>query len=221
MSISNSRPLVHRVESSGLRLSVLELAQENKATATLVVHHGFRDSAHAFLPVAKVLSRHFHVLMPEARGHGHSSASGASGAFDFVLNLHEVITALAGDRQALWGHSLGGHIISRYAAIFPERIEAVTIIEGLGPQHRAHKSDEAAEMQVLQFMNLIRLRQQTRRSRPIQNEAEAAERLLRNNPGLDPTQAKNLVPHFLKPTRWPRMGLRLPGKQHRCGSFPR
>ena len=200
MITSSPPPLVHRVESNGLRLSVLELAPENKATATLVMHHGLRDSAHALLPVATVLSRHFHVLMPELRGHGQSSASDAYGVFDFVLDLHEVITALAGERLALWGHSLGGHIVSKYAAIFPERVEAVAIIEGLGPPHRAHESDEAAEMQVLQFMILNRLRQQPRRSRPIQNEAEAAERLLRNNPRLDPTQAKNLVPHLLKPT---------------------
>ena len=165
MITSNPLPLVHRVESNGLRLSVLELAPENKATATVVMHHGLRDSAHALLPVATRLSRHFHVLMPELRGHGQSSACDAYGVFDFVLDLHEVISALAGERLALWGHSLGGHIVSKYAAIFPERIEAVAIIEGLGPPHRAHESDEAAEMQVLQFMILNRLRQQPRRSR--------------------------------------------------------
>ena len=117
--ITNSPlPLVHHVESNGLRPSVLKLAPENKAKETLVMHQGLRDSDHALLSVATVLSRHFHVLMPELRGHGQSSASDAFGVFDFVLDLHEVITALAGDRLALWGHSLGGHVVSKYAAIF-------------------------------------------------------------------------------------------------------
>ena len=140
---------MHRVESNGLGLSVPELAPENKATATLVMHHGLRDSAYALLEVATVLSRHFHVLMPELRGHGQSSAGDAFGVFDFVLDLREVMTSLAGERLALWGHILGGHIVSKYAAVFPDQLEAVAIIEGLGPPHRGHESDEAAEMLVL------------------------------------------------------------------------
>ena len=55
--------------------------------------------------------------MPELTGQGQSSASDAYGVFDFVLELHEVIMALAGERLALWDHSLGGHIASKYAAI--------------------------------------------------------------------------------------------------------
>ena len=123
MITSNAQPLVHHVESNGSGLSVLELAPENKATDTLVMHHGLRDGAHALLPVATVLIRHFHVLMPELREHGQSSASDTYGNFDFVMDLHEVITALAGKRLAVWGHSLGGHIVRKYAAIFPGRVD--------------------------------------------------------------------------------------------------
>ena len=138
MATSDLFPLVHRIDSNGIALNVLELAPENKATATLVMHHGLRDSAYALLPIASVLSEQFHVLLPELRGHGQSDTSDAYGVFDFVLDVHEVISTLAGDRLALLGHSLGGHIVSKYAAIFPERVEAVAIIEGLGLPHRAH-----------------------------------------------------------------------------------
>lgn len=199
VNTSDQSPLVHRVDSNGVALTVLELAPENKATATLVLHHGLRDSAYALLPIASKLSEHFHVLLPELRGHGQSDASDAYGVFDLVLDLHEVVATLAGCRLALFGHSLGGHIVSKYAAIFPERVEAVAIIEGLGPPKRAHEADEVAEMQVLQFMILNRLRQQPRRSRPIQNTDDALDRLLRNNPRLKRTQAADLVPHLLRP----------------------
>ena len=47
-------------------------------------------------------------------------------------------------------------------------------------------------MQVLQFMIMNRLRHQERRSRPIKNQADALERLLRNNPRLDAEQAQEL-----------------------------
>ncbi len=195
---SDQSPLVHRIGSNGIELNVLELAPENKANATLVMHHGLRDSAYALLPIASMLSVHFHVLLPELRGHGQSDASDAYGVFDLVLDLHEVVSSLAGSRLALFGHSLGGHIVSKYAAIFPERVEAVAIIEGLGPPQRAHEANEVAEMQNLQFMILNRLRQQPRRSRSIHNMADALERLLHNNPRLERTKAAALVPHLLR-----------------------
>ena len=129
-----------------------------------MMHHVFRDSAPALLQVATVLKGHFHTLIPELRGHGQSNASDAFGVFDFAPDLHEVIKALAGERPALWGHSLGSHIVSKFAVIFPGLVRAVAIIEGLRPPRRANESDEAAEMQGLQFMILKRLRQQPWRS---------------------------------------------------------
>ena len=59
MATSDLFPLVHRIDSNGITLNVLELAPENKATATLVMHHGLRDSAYALLPIASVLSEYF------------------------------------------------------------------------------------------------------------------------------------------------------------------
>ncbi|NCF77948.1 MAG: alpha/beta fold hydrolase [Proteobacteria bacterium] len=191
---------VYRVVSNGIGLNVLELAPHHRSRATVIMQHGLRDSAFALLPIARQLSEHFHVLLPELRGHGRSDHSDAYGVYDFVLNLKEVAIALAGQRIALFGHSLGGHIVSKYAAIFPEQVDAVAIVEGLGPPHRAHESNEPAEMQVLQFMIMNRLRHQERRSRPIKTQADALERLLRNNPRLNAEQAQELIPHLLTQT---------------------
>lgn len=188
----------HTVMSNRIKLNVLELAPENRAQASIVMLHGLRDSAHGLLPIARVLAQSFHVLLPELRGHGASAHSDAYGVFDFVQDLYEVIHSLAGPTIGLFGHSLGGHIVSKYAAIFPKGVAAVSIIEGLGPPHRAQEADEPAEMQALQFMILNRLRQQPARSRPIQNADDAAQRLLRNNPRLDPASAAQLAPHLIK-----------------------
>ena len=56
-------------------------------------------------------------------------------------------------------------------------------------------------MQVLQFMIRNQLRQRKRRGSPIADMADAVSRLLRNNPRLNPNQAKLLVPHLLKQTQ--------------------
>ena len=54
VNTSDQSPLVHRVDSNGVALTVLELAPENKATVTLVLHHGLRDSAYALLPLSLI-----------------------------------------------------------------------------------------------------------------------------------------------------------------------
>jgi pimeloyl-ACP methyl ester carboxylesterase len=190
----------HQVLSNGTKLNVLELAPENRDKASIVMLHGLRDSAHSLLPVALHLAQDFHVLLPELRGHGNSDASDAYGVFDFVQDLHEVIDGLAAQNVGLFGHSLGGHIVSKYAAIFPQRIAAIAIVEGLGPPHRAQEDNEAAEMQALGFMILNRLRRQPGKSRPIQDPEDAANRLVRNNPRLNPATAAELAPHLLKAT---------------------
>ena len=94
---------VHRVVSNGISLNVLELAPRHRSRTTAVMQHGLRDSAHALLPIARQLSEHFHVLLPELRGHGRSDRSDAYGVYDFVLDLKEVASALAGQRVALFG----------------------------------------------------------------------------------------------------------------------
>jgi pimeloyl-ACP methyl ester carboxylesterase len=190
----------HTVLSNRIALNVLELAPKHRSKASIIMLHGLRDSAHALLPVAQRLAEHFHVLLPELRGHGRSDRSDAYGIFDFVHDLHEVTEALAGDVVGLFGHSLGGHIVSKYAAVFPQKVAAVAIIEGLGPPHRRQDDNESVEMQALQFMIVNRLRQQPGKSRPIQSPEDAANRLIRNNPRINATAAAKLAPHLIKPT---------------------
>lgn len=192
-----AEPTIHRVNSNGVELCVLELGRQHRNGPTIVMLHGLRDSAYALLPVAEKLAAQFHVLLPELRGHGRSGRSDAYGIFDFILDLREVVETLASQQIALFGHSLGGHIVGKYAAVFPKNLKAVVIVEGLGPPNRAQEEDEVAEMQALQFMITHRLRTQPSRSRPIAREADALARLLRNNPRLNKQQAALLVPHLL------------------------
>ena len=106
---------------------------------------------------------------------GKAMLANAYGVYDFVLDLHEVISSLAGSRLALCS-AIAWAVISLadMPLYFPEHVEAVAIIEGLGPPQRAHEANEVAEMQVLQFMILNRLRHQPRRTRPIQNQSRCS-----------------------------------------------
>jgi pimeloyl-ACP methyl ester carboxylesterase len=167
--------------------------------------HGLRDSAWSLLPIAHALNRNaqragYRVLLPELRGHGASTATGAYAMPDFLRDLHLVSTSFAPDRFALFGHSLGGHITSKYSALFPERVAALVVVEGLGPPRRPHEGDPARELVAYREMLLARLTPQPRSSRPIKDLDDVVARLLRNNPRLADAAASDIAPHLVRST---------------------
>ncbi len=79
----------------------------------LVLVHGFTDHALYFTRVAETLTQRWDVIAYDQRGHGQSSR--AQGRFDTALladDLAAVVEALALDRPAVVGHSLGGAVIT-------------------------------------------------------------------------------------------------------------
>ena len=159
--------------------------------------HGLRDTAWSLLGVADQLHRAGHrVLLPELRGHGESARSEAYGMPNFLLDLDHVLALVEDDECALFGHSLGGHIVTRYAALFPERVRAVIAVEGLGPPARAHETTD--EGHIAQYRTMLENRLGAPRvARPIASLAEVAARLRRNNPRLDPDEATRIAPHLV------------------------
>ncbi len=195
----------HRLNSHGVTLSVLEMAPAESGDAPCVVMlHGLRDSAWSLLPVADMLSRAgenhggFRVILPELRGHGRSSRSEAYAMPNFLLDLHTVISTYTAHGCALFGHSLGGHIVTKFAALFPELVKAMLVVEGLGPPRRPHEGNPAAEIHAFREMLLTRLAERPSRSRPLADLADAAARLQRNNPRLTPAQAEMIATHLVK-----------------------
>ncbi len=97
--------------------------------------HGWLDNAASFDQLAPLLP-HCRLVALDLPGHGFSEhrPSGAHYHFiDFVPDVLSAATALGWDRFALLGHSLGASIASFAAAIAPERVGQLALIEGLGP----------------------------------------------------------------------------------------
>ena len=197
----------HEVVSNGVRLNVLEVKAQASPKAkesptpptTLVMLHGLRDSAWSLMPIAKALSqRHIRVVLPELRGHGKSSHSEAYSINDYILDLHEVITTMSQGPVIIFGHSLGGHIVSKFAALFPEFTKAIILVEGLGPPKRPSEGDIEQQMQSLRFMLLNRLKKKDRPSRPLKSREEAAAKLLHNNPRMQTQEATRIAAHLVK-----------------------
>lgn len=185
-------PRQHRLSVAGVGLSVLELGAAD--APPLILLHGMRDVAWSLLPVAETLARDYRVLLPELRGHGASDQPGSYGIDHFLFDLYHVTERLAATPAALFGHSLGGQIVARYAAVFPDRVRALVVVEGLGPPARPGSDDEQAQLRS-HGEHLLNVLGVSQAQRPLPDEAFAAERLLTNNPRLDRMYARELARH--------------------------
>ena len=93
--------------------------------------HGLASSAHWYDITAPLLRERFRIVAPDQRGHGqttqasrgydwHSVASDAVGLLD-VLGIEKAI---------VFGHSWGGNVAVSTASHYPERVEALVMIDG-------------------------------------------------------------------------------------------
>lgn len=101
---------------------------------TIVLLHGFADSKEVWLPVAKLLTPHFHLIIPDLPGWGESSrVAGASYNVDAqAARLQAFVQTLGLQRFVLVGHSLGGAIAGVYAAEHPEHVTELALVDSFG-----------------------------------------------------------------------------------------
>ena len=189
---------VHVVAGHHLDLSVLELGPQD--APCVVMLHGLRDSAYSLLPVAQIISQSGsgrRVLLPDLRGHGQSGVAQAYAMPDYLLDLLAVIEFCnAPSPVALFGHSLGGQIAARFSALFPEKVAALIMAEGMGPPRRPGEGDPVQELFNYRSFLLQRANLQRGGGRPLTDHADGAARLLRNNPRLAPALAEDIVSHL-------------------------
>lgn len=101
----------------------------------VIALHGWLDNAASFAPLSPLLPN-LDILALDLPGHGLSDHRPAGQHYHFVDFVADVIAAAntAGwERFSLIGHSMGAGIASLIAASFPERVERLVMIEGLGP----------------------------------------------------------------------------------------
>lgn len=183
-------PRQHRLQANGVGLSVLEVGAGDGVP--LVMLHGMRDVAWSLLPVAQPLAARHRILLPELRGHGASDQPGCYGIDHFVFDLHTVFEHLELESAAVFGHSLGGQVAARFAALFPDRVRAAVLVEGLGPPARPGEDGQSAVMRA-HAAQLLQVLAIPGDQRPLPGLEFAAERLLANNPRLAPARAAELA----------------------------
>ncbi|EIL97291.1 alpha/beta hydrolase [Rhodanobacter thiooxydans] len=101
---------------------------------TIVLLHGFDADKTLWLETAKLLTPHFHLIIPDLPGWGDSSrVPGASYNIDAQAGrLDAFVQTLRLQRFLLVGHSMGGAIAGVYASEHPEHVAALALVDAFG-----------------------------------------------------------------------------------------
>jgi pimeloyl-ACP methyl ester carboxylesterase len=177
--------------ATGLNYHVLEWSADAAGDLSFVLVHGFSDLGYAWHEVAERLAPHGHVIAPDLRGHGDSDRVGAGGYYyfmDYVADLDDVIGQLARRRVVLAGHSMGGSVSGYYAGMRPERIAALALLEGLGPQDMASADGPTRTAGWIEAWKAAR-----GKARVMASIEEAARRLRKHDDRLDEVRAMRLA----------------------------
>lgn len=95
-----------------------------QGNAELVLLHGWGASSDCWRSALPQLRQHFNVTLIDLPGHGRSQSHRVSSVDEFIAD----IMAHAPARAIYLGWSLGGMIVARIAALFPERVSALITV---------------------------------------------------------------------------------------------
>lgn len=101
---------------------------------TIVLLHGFASDKTAWLKMAKELTPHFHLIIPDLPGWGDSSrVADASYTVDAqAARLATFVQTLQLPRFVLVGHSMGGAIAGVYASDHPDQVAGLALLDSFG-----------------------------------------------------------------------------------------
>lgn len=111
----------------------------------LMLLHGFGANKDNFVRVARFLTPHYRVIIPDHLGFGESGhpvdADYRAGAQ--AVRLRSLARALGITRLHLGGSSMGGHISMMYAALYPDEVQSLWLLDPGGiwsaPPGELHK----------------------------------------------------------------------------------
>jgi pimeloyl-ACP methyl ester carboxylesterase len=194
---SPTEPSARSFRSQGLRLNYFEWGRADAPLALLL--HGVRDHARSWDWTAAALAQDgWRVVALDLRGHGDSdwSPDGAYLSSYLLQDLADLIDHLAVPKLTLIAHSFGGDIAGRYAAIYPERMDKLVIIDGMGPGPEIFAKWERQGGTARSREWLERRRQIASRPPPVfASLEEAAARMAATQPHLTPEQSRHLTRH--------------------------
>ncbi len=188
MTVSPSGPRDGYFTSRRLRLHFVEYG--DPAAPPLLLIHGGRDHARSWDAVAEALADRWRVIAPDLCGHGDSEwATGGYAMEGFVHDLAQLADQFGSGPMPMIGHSLGGNIALRHAALFPGKVSRLVAIEGLA-MNQGTPADPAKRLRDWIARGQVVAAREQRRYPDI---ATAAAQMKRMNPRLSDALALRIA----------------------------
>lgn len=172
----------------GLGMNVLTWEPPSDALAsglTVLLLHGFADTAATFDSIAPMIARAGHrVIAPDLRGFGDSDPVPTGGYYhfpDYLADVVELLRQLSPERLAVVGHSMGGTVAVQLAGVNVVPIEKLVLMEGLGPP--AHPLNLTPE-RFARWLSDLKTYAARPEHRSLSSMDEAIERLRANHTGV-------------------------------------
>ena len=198
-------PLRHSVELRSAQFNLYEWPAESQTpAATLLMLHGWLDSAETFQFLADHFPSRYRLLALDQRGFGRSGwASGGYWFPDYLADVDALLDRFVPDGAiSLLGHSMGGNVASLYAGTRPERVRHLLNLEGFG---LAPTESSQAPRHYRKWLDQLR----TTQTFPTYASWQAfIEVLLKRNPRLNPDHAEFIAHAWGRLQEDGRVGLR-------------
>lgn len=118
----------------------LHVTEWGDGTRVVLVHGSLSSGEEAWAAQRPLASAGYRLVLPDRRGYGHSVVEGGQRGEDYERDAHD-IAPLLGDGAHLVGHSYGALSALWTAALRPEAVRSLTVIEptafGLVPDDQA------------------------------------------------------------------------------------
>ncbi|MEJ6704775.1 MAG: alpha/beta hydrolase [Pseudomonadales bacterium] len=189
-----ARPTSHSYFSQRLKLHYLDWGNPDSPNVLLV--HGVQDHCHSWDWVSDELCSKYHLLVPDLRGHGDSEWNKGAGYsnFDYVYDLAQLLEHEELTNVNIIAHSMGGTIASLLAGTYPEKVNSLISIEGVGGIPHWYRDPRHPQEMVREWIENTRS-MSARVPRKYDTQNDALTRMQKSNPHLSEAQAKHLTVH--------------------------
>ncbi|MFC1953530.1 alpha/beta fold hydrolase [Chloroflexota bacterium] len=166
-----SQPSDKYIDVNGLNLHYLEWG--NSEATPMLLLHGLCSHAHYWDFFASSIAQDYYVLALDQRGHGDSSWAENYGPRYYVFDLEVFITNLNIRDVTIIGHSMGGINAIIYAALHPDQVKNLIIVD-IGPEIGSSGIERMERERFLQpeaFVSQVEVTEYYRRTQPRYSES--------------------------------------------------
>ena len=106
----------------------------------MIILHGLYGSSDNWYSVAKILGEKYEVFVPDQRNHGQSSHSDEFSYALLAEDLKNFMDEQSIEKAIIVGHSMGGKAAMNFALKYPEKINALIIVDISPRNYREHRN---------------------------------------------------------------------------------